>query len=92
MPDFFIQKEDICCPLVIQSIHHKNHERRFKQIPHNDFILNTLGIKNKIISVEEAEQYDYLNIHQALRPRQYQSSTKNVAVILRQTLLTVRFP
>ena len=73
MPDFFIQKEDICCPLVIQSIHHKNHERRFKQIPHNDFILNTLGIKNKIISVEEAEQYDYLNIHQALRPRQYQS-------------------
>ena len=43
---------------------------------HNASILNILGIKDKnikIISVEEAEHYDYLNIHQALRPRQYQS-------------------
>ena len=33
MPDFLYKKEDICCPLVIQSIHHKNHERRLNKCP-----------------------------------------------------------
>ncbi|MCC4381842.1 hypothetical protein [Limosilactobacillus reuteri] len=43
---------------------------------HNDPILNTLGIKDKnikIIAVEEAERYEYLNVHQAFSSRQYQS-------------------
>lgn len=73
---FYTKKEDICCPLVTQSIHHKNLERRFKQMSHNDPILNTLGIKDKdikVIAVEKAEHYEYLNVHQALRSRQYQS-------------------
>ena len=30
---FLYKKEDICCPLVIQSIHHKNHERRLNKCP-----------------------------------------------------------
>lgn len=30
---FLYKKEDICCPLVIQSIHHKNHERRLNKYP-----------------------------------------------------------
>ncbi|WP_256365975.1 hypothetical protein [uncultured Limosilactobacillus sp.] len=40
---------------------------------HNDSILNILGIKDKnikVIAVEEAEHYEYLNVHQALRSRQ----------------------
>nr|WP_253202457.1 hypothetical protein [Limosilactobacillus reuteri] len=30
---FLYKKRDICCPLVIQSIHHKNHERRLNKCP-----------------------------------------------------------
>lgn len=46
------EKKDNCCPLVVQSIHHKNHVKEgYANVPKLFYLRNALGIKDPNINV-----------------------------------------